>query len=516
MQVSGLRGIISGIIQIVLCFIVGVYAAESAISSAAIIALIMGALLLILAGKRCWWLIFLLGPVVDILPLPGGFGSIPGAMCVAFVVLAYWLLLWGMGYVKIKWRSFLLLDFLVLALLAYVVATYIRRPVSINILGLDTDVIGGADYVYYLCAFAFYLTLSCIPLDKEEFTKVLRWSVVVIMGCLVIQAGLDVATGNIVLHEESMKDSQIGGFGKLGQLGLVAVCAKFPLSAIMLNPILLACALLSCAMVFISGGREFFMVVFFTISNIVIIKREILAYLLMGSMAIFSIYALSFTDMMDRVPFSVQRIMWMLPGVKINERAESSAGGTWEWRLQLWDLALDKRTGYINDYVFGDGYGQSKSATQRRAIARMRGEYVYGQDLDEFAVNGVWHNGVITNIHRLGYVGLSLVLLILIVGSVYMFRVCFALRGSPLFFPIVFYVAGYAAVIPELCLGAHGARQFIFQFSSLALIKLVYCEARKTGLIKPWYRRVRYVPQMIQEHERRGGLDCGCDVMSMK
>ena len=240
MQGNGLKGIIAGIILVVLCFIVGAQAAESAVSSAVIIAAVVGALALILMGKRCWWLIFLLGPVVDVLPLPGPLSTIPGPMYMAFAVLAYWLLLWAMGHVKIKWRSFLLLDLLVLALAVYVVAAYIRRPVSINFLGLETDTQGGADYVYYACAFVCYLTLSCIPMEKEELTKVLRWSVVVIMGCLVIRAGLDIASGNIVLNAHSMNESQIGGFGLLGQSGLVAVCAKFPLSAIMLNPILLS------------------------------------------------------------------------------------------------------------------------------------------------------------------------------------------------------------------------------------------------------------------------------------
>lgn len=497
MQGSRLKGVIAGIILVVLCFIIGAYAAESAVSSAAIIAAIVGVLVLILAGKRCWWLIFLLGPVVGLLPLPGPLSSIPGPMYMAFAVLAYWLLLWAMGHVKIKWRSFLLLDLLVLALAVYLVAVYIRHPVSIAFLGLDTDTMGGADYVYYACAFVYYLTLSCIPMEKEELTKVLRWSVgIVLVSCFI---GLGIYLARSGMRFSDLVEERIGA-DRFGVYAMTALCAKYSLLRIALNPLLIGAAMMFTGCVLMCGSREALGVLFITVFSVVIIKKEILSSVIIGACALFGMYAMSAAGVIENAPYSVQRMVSVLPGIEISRAAKTDTEGTWEWRLQLWGVALDKRTGYINDYVFGDGYGQSKSATQRRAIALLRGDYVYGQDLDEFAVNGVWHNGVITIIHRLGYVGLLLVSLMLIVGSVYMFRVCFALRGSPLFFPIVFYVAGYAALIPELCLGAHGAKQFILQFSSLALIKWAYCVLREEGKLIPIWQRKRYVPQMIREH----------------
>lgn len=496
MQGNGLKGIIAGIILVVLCFIVGAQAAESAVSSAAIIAALVGAIVLILAGKRCWWLIFLLGPVVGVLPLPGPLSTIPGGMYMAAAVLVYWLLLWGMGYVKIKWRSFLLLDLLVLALAIYVVAAYIRRPVGINFLGLETDTQGGADYVYYACAFVYYLTLSCIPMEKEELTKVLRWSVgIVLVSCFI---GLGIYLARSGMRFSDLVEERIGT-DRFGVYAMTALCAKYSLLRIALNPLLIGAAMMFTGCVLMCGSREALGVLFFTVFSVVIIKKEILSSLIIGACALFGLYAMSAAGVIDNAPHSVQRMVSVLPGIEISRAAKTDTEGTWEWRLRIWDMALDKRAGYIEDYMFGDGYGISVTTHGRLLRGAMRGQHEH-TDIESFAIQGIWHNGVITIIHRLGYVGLLLVSLILIVGSVYMFRGCFALRGSPLFFPIVFYVAGYAALIPELCLGAHGDKQFIFQFSSLALIKWVYCMLREEGKLIPIWQRKRYVPQMIREH----------------
>ncbi len=502
MQGNGLKGIIAGIILVVLCFIVGAQAAESAVSSAAIIAAVVGALVLILMGKRCWWLIFLLGPVVDVLPLPGPLSTIPGGMYMAAAVLVYWLLLWGMGYVKIKWRSFLLLDLLVLALAICVVAAYIRRPVSINYLGFETDTQGGADYVYYAVAFVYYLTLSCIPMEKGELAKVLRWSVAVVLGALFVDACMVLVSGGIHVSElDSLRTESLFFFG---EKGMAFLWVRFSFLAIILNPFLVGIALMLCGCVLLSGGRERFMVVFCTIANIAIIKKEILSCVCVGGVALFGLYMLSAAGFIEQAPHSVQRIVSMLPGIEISRAAKTDTEGTWEWRLTIWDMALDKRAGYIEDYVFGDGYGISVAEHSRLQRGVMRGQIEYA-DLEAYAIMGIWHNGAIRMLNYLGYVGLTLVVLILIVGSVYMFRVCFALRGSPLFFPIVFYVSNYAALIPEYCLGAHGDRQFILQFVSLALIKWAYCMLREEDKLIPLWQRKRYVPQMIREY---GGELC--------
>lgn len=497
MQGNGLKGIIAGIILVVLCFIVGAQAAESAVSSAAIIAAVVGALVLILMGKRCWWLIFLLGPVVNVLPLPGAIKLVPGGYYMSAVVLVYWLLLWGMGYVKIRWRSFLLLDLLVLALLLYIIAAYIRRPVSVDFIGLETDTQGGAPYVYYVLAITCYVALSCIPMQKEELSKVLHWSVYVVMACLFVLACMFVATGRLSMSQ--IDDTRTEGLLFFGENGLVFLCIRFSLIAIICNPLLISTFFMLVGCVLLSGGRERFMMVFCMIVNIAIIKKEVLSYLLVGGMGVFALYALSAAGKTEQLPHSAQRILSMLPGMKISRFAEADTGGTWDWRVTIWNMALDKRAGYIKNYTFGDGYGISVVMHKRLCRGVLRGQHTY-TDLESFAIQGMWHNSVIEVIHRLGYVGLALIVSILFVGTVYMFRVCNALRGTPLFFPLAFYVSAYPAMIPRFVFGAYASTLFIFQFTSLALIKYAYCMLREEGKLVPIWQRKRYVPQMIREH----------------
>lgn len=500
MQGNGLKGIIAGIILVVLCFIVGAQAAESAMSSAAIIVSVVGALVLIISGKRCWWLIFLLGPVVDALPLPGPMRVIPGCNYVGVVVLGYWLLMWGMGYVKIRWRSLLLLDLLVLALALYLVAAYIRRPVSINFMGIDTDTYGGADYVRFTIAILYYLALSCIPMEKEALTKVLRWSVGIVIIAGFIQFGEYLVRHGVQLSD--LESERFIGGSVLGIQGVTAICAKYSLLAIVMNPMLIAAVVMFLGCIVVCGSREAIGVLFFAILNVAIIKREMLSYGMLGVCALFGLYAMSAAGMLERTPHSAQRMASVLPGIKISREAAYDTDGTWQWRMTIWERAFDKRSGWIRDYMFGDGYGLSISTHKRLIRAKMRGQMA-GSQVESFAIQGMWHNGVITYIHRLGYVGLSLVSLVLIVGSIYMFCVCIALRGSPLFFPIVFYVSIYATLIPRLLLGANGASEFINEFASLALIKLAYCILREEGKLIPIWDKRRYVPQMIREYGER-------------
>ena len=160
--------IVACIILIVLCFIVGAQAAESAKVSLVYFVMICGGLFMLIMGPRCWMLIFLLPSIVAVLPIPGAIGSYDKAFLVCAGVAVYWLFMWTMGYVKIRWRGMLLLDMLAFLSFALMVASYLKKPVSILALGIDSDYIGGAPYGYAIGAFIYYMALSCIPMPVAQ------------------------------------------------------------------------------------------------------------------------------------------------------------------------------------------------------------------------------------------------------------------------------------------------------------------------------------------------------------
>lgn len=504
MQGNGLKGIIAGIILVVLCFGVGAQASEDAVSSLAVVVAFLGLFGILIFGSKSWMLLFLLPPLLELVPWPGAFAAVPMEFYAAALVLLYWLVMWGMGYVKIRWRSLAMMDIAVLLLTIVMVAAYIRRPVSVRFLGMDGDDIGGSEYVYYIMALVFYLALSVIPMPLKQLVRVLNISVVIKLCVTFILLVLTVAgvrgDGVNLAAAVSSTGERIDVIGPYATPFCVAIFSYFSLRSVLINPLLLMGAAASFAMMLITGSRKAFGMLALNVLAILAIKRELLIAVLLGGFAYMMLLVFSLGGALHDLPMSAQRICAMLPGVQVSSAARQDGDTTWEWREELWELAWDKRTGYIKDYVFGDGYGQSMAATARRYRALIRGEYAYGQDLDEFAVNGVWHHGVITAIHRIGYVGLSVLALLMAVGMFFQLRICSAWRGTPLFKPLLFYTVAVVVLPPKF---VWGGADVTFHFVQFAIIKMFYCMAREEGRMKPLFQRHRYQPMMIEEHADR-------------
>lgn len=504
MQGNGLKGIIAGILLVVLCFIVGAQASEDALSSLAVVVAFLGLFGILVFGSKSWMLLFLLPPLLELVPLPAALSAVPMEFYAAALVLPYWVVMWGMGYVKIQWRSLAAMDIAVLLLTVVMVAAYIRRPVSVLFLGMEGDNVGGAEYVHYIMALVFYLTLSVIPMPLKKLVRVLNISVIIKLCVTFILLVLTVAgvrgDGINLAEAVSASGERVSVMGPYAIPFCIAIFSYFSLRSVMVNPILLMGAAGSFAMMLITGSRKAFGMLALNVLALLAIKRELLITVLLGGFAYLMLLVFSLGGALYVLPVSVQRICAMLPGVQVSTAARQDGETTMEWREELWGLAWDKRTGYIKDYVFGDGYGQSISATARRYRALIRGEYAYGQDLDEFAVNGEWHHGVITAIHRIGYVGLSVLVLLMVVGMFYQLRVCSAWRGTAVFKPLLFYTIAALVLPPRF---VWGGAEVAFHFVQFAIIKMFYCMAREEGRVKPLFRRQRYQPMMIEEHADR-------------
>ena len=504
MQGNGLKGIIAGILLVVLCFIVGAQASEDAVSSLAVVVAFLGLFGILVFGSKSWMLLFLLPPLLELVPLPGALSAVPKEFYASALVLLYWIVMWGMGYVKIRWRSLAAMDIAVLLLTVVMVAAYIRRPVSVIFLGMDGDNIGGAEYVYYIMALVFYLALSVIPMPLKQLVRVLNISVIIKLCVTFILLVLTVAgvrgEGINLAAAVSSTGERVDAIGPYATPFCIAIFSYVSLRSVLFNPILLSGVAASFAMMLITGSRKAFGMLALNVLSILTIKREVLTAVLLGSFAYMMLLVFSMGGALYDFPTSVQRICALFPGVQVSSAARHDGDTTMEWREELWALAWDKRTGYIKDYVFGDGYGQSKSQTDRRFRAIIRGETKQTDGLDGFARDGTWHHGVITAIHRIGYVGLSVLVLLMAVGVFYQLRICSAWRGSPLFKPLLFYTVAVVVLPPNF---VWGGASVTFYFVQFAIIKMFYCMAREEGRMKPLFQRHRYQPMMIEEHADR-------------
>ena len=497
------RNVIASIVLVILCIVIGVQAAESAKVSVGIIVALLGVVFLIWMGPRVWTLIYLVPPVLTLIPIPGKLGTLPTMFLVSGVVLFYWIVMWVMGYVRFRWRSLWVMDLLVLVVFCYMVASYIRHPVSMAIFGYDAEYVGGKEYVWCITATVHYLALSLIPCSHEQVRTVMWWGVKLsLVACFFgLFLSLSGLRGGVDITEvaEVAQGTRFGMFVPLSMYIIYFIYGRYPIMQVLTKPSYLMACLLALVGITLSGAREVLVGKCFVIAAIGVVKRELWCLTVLGLLTYGGILYLSSEGIVKTWPYGIQRCFHVLPGVEIDEEIERSTTHSSEWRIEMWKWALDKRTGYIQDYVWGDGFGQSVDYLRRETTSMMRGTTVFG-DQDYFARTGTWHSGVITTIHRLGYVGLGIVVVFCLCGVFLFFQVCIALKGTSLYIPCLFYTVTVADECPMYFISAGALPLFFRMYVYVSFVKLLYCVAREQGRIVPLLQRRRYVPILIQEH----------------
>ncbi len=499
--------ILACVVVVLFCFIIGARVADGAISSLAIIVGLVGAVFMLVMGARSWMLIFLLPPIVDALPLPGALGSYNATFMVCAVVAVYWLFMWAMGYVKIRWRGLLLLDILAFISFALMVASYLKKPVSVLALGIESDYIGGTPYVYAIGAFIYYIALSCIPMPVAQLGKVLSWKIWIglvsaIIICATHLAGYGAEGAESMSMGAAMQETRFGAFSGLGETLIVLLFAYFPLVRFLTNPLLTFGMMMSYAMILISGFRSLLVMHSIVIVFMSVMKKEFLLLLLLGIACYGGLLVMSVSGGLSALPYGAHRALSVVPGLQVDAAAAGDADDSAEWRYVMWGWALDKRTGFIKDYVWGDGIGFSYSEWRRDRRAMMRGEMRYG-DQDQFARSAEWHSIIITTIQAWGYVGLVVVISMVYATALLILRTCSSLRGSPLFVPALVLLMPFTPLMIFIYFNTGRMHVYFNWFVTVANTKLLYCIAREQGLLIPWFQRRRYVPLMIEEHGDR-------------
>lgn len=476
-----IKNIIICFVLVVLAFVVGSMAAEGARDSLMVLGGIVGAFVLLYMGKNCWWLIFVLPPVLSLIPL-GMFSSFPVAYLICIVVLVYWIVLRIMGYVKLAWNGVVWMDLATLVLLLYFAYTYYEHPVELMIFSDDeTEYVGGREYMFAIAAAACYLVMSIIPCSLNQLNKVLKWAFIIqFVVCAFV-----VVRFRVVSH--------------MGMYIYTALACKYSLVGLVIAPWKLILLILALS-VTLYGQREVLVRAAFIYIGISMVKRQMVLLIMCAAATIGVLTYLGSQDVLLMLPARIQRTLYVLPWLKIDEDIKVEAQHSSDWRKVMWRWALDPRTKYIRDYVWGDGFGVSMKMLRLTTISLNRG-VVRGGDQQRFAETGMWHSGVFTAIHRVGIVGLSLMVIWHMASIFLIVRICTVLDRRKQGFYLMYQTMPFIGMAFVYYISAGTIEVFFSQFHMLAMAKIAYSEAIKSGIMLPLFSRQQYIPLAIRDIE---------------
>lgn len=498
MEGAGFKSIVIFLLLAVLAFTVGSLASESATAALVPVALLMGLFFLIYLGQRSWVLVFLAPPVCSAVGI-SLFQNFPIGYFLCGAVLVYLIMLSMLGYVKLQWNRFPLLDIMALILALYFLSTWVRHPVVLGSLWQFVDFgdmdIGGQDYVWCISGVVAYISLSLIPVKLPDLLKVMKIAFWLSFLLVVVQSFRHYGIG---IAMEAAENSRFTGYMSVGGTLFNFLVAKYSFCGILMSPwkfLLLGVSLMATAL---SGFRSAISgnVVFLLVAAV--FYRQFIVTVVFG-LALWggTIYLVQ-EGMFDNAPYGVKRILSDVPGVEFNDERETrDAEGSSEWRYVMWKWALDPSTGYIKDYVWGDGFALSYKEERMRQLAVSYRLSAEGNQR-HFAQRGLWHNAAIVILHRIGMVGLALVFIWMYTLSYIAVKVGRKLRAVEgyeyIYIPLITIVVDTLlfVIIPGTC-------AFVFNaYYTAALLKIVRNSLNQDKGNAETSSSRRYVPMMLR------------------
>lgn len=465
-----------------------------------IISAIVALFALLVLGEKCWMLVYILPVLVIGMPHHLNF---PVGYALSSSVFVLCILMWFIRHVKFYWNSVILMDLAVLQLSALMLASFIRYPVSINAFGMEFDAVGGKEYGWLLAALLHYIAVSTLTPRHADVAKMMKW-------CMLLSLLLQVPYCLRSFSERSVlvEDGAEARYAFLvypGSILLYYAYASLPLRKLFLSLKTLAMLFAGIVMVFCCGGREAFLRVTMAAALLPCLKKELTAFVLLLLAAYGALLVLSAEHQTEKLPYGVQRVMTVIPGVNVTDEIRQKTEGSSNTRLMIWRLGLDPRTGLIKDYVWGDGFQISKASISRIVTATMRGTAGANKSgalqAYDLAYTGSWHNGWMTVLKRLGVVGLISVNLLFVCGLFFLVRVSSAYYGSKEYPYIMVMCLPFASIALTFVFGTQTCAHVFETFLPLSFMKALYCSAREAGKIKPLFVQERYVPLAIREQE---------------
>lgn len=507
------KTIIIVMVLVVLSFIVGAQISDSMKGSAGAFALVAGVAVmffLLLMGNSSWKLCFILPVFLPFMPFRIEF--VPPLFAFTFCIGCYWLVMWGLRQSRFEWHSLPILDIQVALVFLYMLVSFYRHPVAVKALGLDYDFVGGREYFYCLFATSHYIILSSLPIRLEELLSLLKKMFFIgiglgfyyaFKGMLRPGSGMDfVEDAEHADAGDVLANGRFSYFAGVGANLLLYAYSRWPLTQLFRSVSRCGMLLFGSLAVLVSGWRTNLAILIVKLTFISFVKRELAALIFIGLFFYMGLLALSTGGVFYDAPFGMQRVLSILPGMQISEKAKEDANSSSEIRVRMWKNALNPRTGLIKDYVWGDGYQSSLSMMRRDQTAEMRG--VRHDIQAKLQQQGLWHNGYVTFIHRLGFIGLIVFQVLMLSFVLINFQTAQALRkienGVFGILPCLSLV-GVSLTVSFLVLGPVDV---FLGYHAMVLSKIQYCALSKRGLIPPLFVRYTYVPMIIREQQDQG------------
>lgn len=468
---------------------------KASFNAFALIGVVAVAFVMLLMGKRSWCLLYYL-PVA--LPFVPGFSiNLPISYALSLAVFAFGILMSFLRITTLRWRSHMVADFLVLCMVIVCVGNYIKYPVSIQALNPDAEYVGGKEFFWGIMAVLYYIAMSCMSGSADEIVKVARRSFYAL--CFV--------QGLFVLYFFALFginfDMRYESFSFFACPLLYFAYCSASIWKLLHSPKYAVLSFFSLLLIMLCGRREVFCYAGEAIGFAALLKRELFGLAFGGGLVYALFFGLGAAGVLKEAPYSLQRVLTVLPGVQVGAAAQGETEASSATRRMVWAYAFDTRYGLIKNYVWGDGFQTSTKALARENTAQMRG---YEASAEEFAhelasTTNSWHNGWLNTIRTLGIVGLTVVNLIFICGLVMLAQVSAAYRDTPDYPFLMALCLVFAQFALSYMWGTQTLVTFFQTFQQLAMIKLLYCAAREQGRIIPLIQRRRYVPMLIRETE---------------
>lgn len=514
---GAVKTIVLLMVLVVLSFLVGAQVSDGmkdSMGAFAVIGAVGIGFLLLLLGKNSWYLVFLLPPVLNNLPIQF-IDSTLAVYIVSIGLFAYYFVQCkAMGYAQMKWHSVPLLDVTVLLIMFYMCFSYYKYPVAIDALGMDMEYVGGKPYVYATGAFVYFLFLSMLNMRRPDMEKVVKWAFYVQVAAMLLTMALRLKSGNIYWagaaevgqdFGSDVGEKRITVFSSIGFFVLTFAYASRPIISLLRSPLYLGLCCVSFLGISLTGARNQLVQSVLCTMGVSLLRRELALIAMMGVVVWVTLLGLGSGGAFETLPRTAQRFIAIVPGVHVSNSIKRDTESSSDVRLIAWKQAFEPGNGYIRDYICGDGFQLSVKGLQRIRTAQMRGTAKHiATSNDTLARTGNWHNGFIYTMHRLGLIACALFYTVFFIGMAMFIKVGRFYVGKP-FFPYFCAFAINSFVFPFVySYNSRTPEHFFGYFIELSLVKLLYCLLREQREIGPMFQlRQRYVPLMIQEEQAR-------------